>query len=256
MSNSNCFTNIHKSFPQNKVGKDYFIGDIHGEYNLIEALLKYVNFSVKDDRLFSVGDLCDRGKDSVACIELSKEKWFHPVIGNHELFVINYNENNAFANKLWKHNGGEWWFSLKKTTQDNIRNTIIENYHILVDVYTEYGLVGMTHANYPIPKWPIDIDELNEDNLKKIVWDRTLLTSKVRGIDLLISGHTPHNTPEFNGFHLNIDTGSGYKSSNAIHNPSLTMCNLQSTGIDFISASTNKIITTSLNTTNIINNDE
>jgi serine/threonine protein phosphatase 1 len=73
-----------KKLKNNTVGKDYFVGDIHGCYEqLMEALVK-IKFNPDVDRLISVGDLVDRGADSVKCLNLLKEPWFHAVSGNHE----------------------------------------------------------------------------------------------------------------------------------------------------------------------------
>jgi len=49
--------------PTNQAGKDYVIGDLHGCYELLERLLDAVGFDKSKDRLFSVGDLIDRGPD-------------------------------------------------------------------------------------------------------------------------------------------------------------------------------------------------
>ena len=48
-------------FTINKIGKDYVVGDIHGMFKALYKNLESMNFNFKTDRLFSVGDLCDRG---------------------------------------------------------------------------------------------------------------------------------------------------------------------------------------------------
>ena len=54
----------------NNNGYDYVIGDLHGCYALLEKLLKQVNFDSRGDRLFSVGDIVDRGESSFECLKL------------------------------------------------------------------------------------------------------------------------------------------------------------------------------------------
>lgn len=72
----------------NTVGRDYVVGDLHGCLNMLETLLSVVGFDTKVDRLFSVGDLVDRGPDSPGCLALLEKDWFYPVLGNHDAMLI------------------------------------------------------------------------------------------------------------------------------------------------------------------------
>lgn len=75
---------IVKRIEANFEGRDFVVGDLHGCYDHFMNLLDFVNFDESIDRVFSVGDLIDRGPDSFDCLGLLKEKWFYSVIGNHE----------------------------------------------------------------------------------------------------------------------------------------------------------------------------
>ena len=55
--------------PSNLLGNDYIVGDIHGCYDELQSLLKFVNFNKNVDRLFCVGDLVHRGPKSIAFIQ-------------------------------------------------------------------------------------------------------------------------------------------------------------------------------------------
>ena len=102
--------NYHRTFSVNKKGTDFFVGDIHGHYDLLIQTLKSIGFdNEKGDRLFSVGDIINRGPDSDKCIELLIQSWFFAVLGNHEdllLSIIN-NPDPEIINTLRKI-GGEW----------------------------------------------------------------------------------------------------------------------------------------------------
>ncbi len=74
----------------NNRGKDYVVGDLHGCFSLLERLLEAVDFDPNCDRLFSVGDLIDRGPDSLRCLELLAEPWFFAVQGNHEYMLLDF----------------------------------------------------------------------------------------------------------------------------------------------------------------------
>lgn len=73
-----------KVLPVNTQGRDFVVGDLHGCRALLDAELARQDFDVARDRLFSVGDLVDRGPDSEGCLDLLMEPWFHAVMGNHD----------------------------------------------------------------------------------------------------------------------------------------------------------------------------
>ena len=56
---------------RNAKGKDFIVGDIHGHYDLLMEGLERISFCKQNDRLFSVGDLIDRGPESLKCMSLN-----------------------------------------------------------------------------------------------------------------------------------------------------------------------------------------
>lgn len=81
-----------KKIPANVEGNDFIVGDIHGCYDELEKLLQHVNFNPSVDRLFSTGDLIDRGPRSSECLALLSKPWFFAVLGNHEDLLLNKEE--------------------------------------------------------------------------------------------------------------------------------------------------------------------
>lgn len=71
-------------FPANRQGRDFIVGDLHGCLPLLEDCLAAVAFDPERDRLFSVGDLVDRGPDSLGVLRLIEKPWFYYVLGNHD----------------------------------------------------------------------------------------------------------------------------------------------------------------------------
>ena len=53
-------------FAQNTVGRDFAVGDIHGCFTELQRGLEAIGFDPSTDRLFSVGDLVDRGSNAQA----------------------------------------------------------------------------------------------------------------------------------------------------------------------------------------------
>lgn len=75
-------------FPANILGRDFVVGDLHGCLEPLGRLMEAVHFHPGRDRLFSVGDLIDRGPFSMACLKMLRMPWFHAVRGNHEQRLI------------------------------------------------------------------------------------------------------------------------------------------------------------------------
>lgn len=79
-----------RKLPSNPHGNDYVVGDVHGCFDLLLRVLEAVNFDTGKDRLFAVGDLIDRGPQSLACLLLSASPWFYSVQGNHEAMLLHF----------------------------------------------------------------------------------------------------------------------------------------------------------------------
>ncbi len=224
--NSNI--SLHHHFEANKNGRDFFVGDIHGKYLSLISLLKKIDFKYDIDRLFSVGDVTDRGEDSYKCLMLTNEKWFYPVLGNHESFILNIDEENSFKRKVWNKNGGSWWWNLKEEEKINAKKLILDNYLVTLSVDTKKGKVGVLHAQYPFRSWPLEQEIIDKIILKKIIWGREDISEekskKIKGVDYLVFGHTPTVNPKMIYNKIYIDTGCGYEPSIEIPNPRLTIC--------------------------------
>lgn len=108
---------IYKEIPVNTLGRDFVVGDIHGCFDRLELLLSAVGFNKLTDRLFSVGDLVDRGPNSLEVLRLIKQPWFHAVMGNHEWMMLE-GLTNSFH--LWYQNGGNWFFELDEQEQNEV----------------------------------------------------------------------------------------------------------------------------------------
>ena len=99
--------NILKTFEPNEKGRDFVIGDLHGSLSVFENLLKNLNFNKAVDRMFSVGDLVDRGPNSLYTLRLLREPWFHAVLANHEQMMLEA-FRGGYMGQFWWQNGGTW----------------------------------------------------------------------------------------------------------------------------------------------------
>lgn len=227
---------LHTHFSQNKQGKDWFVGDIHGDFPLLIHALKSLHFDKYRDRVFSVGDLTDRGVDSFHCLNLAKEKWFFPVLGNHECFILERYDENPNTKATWMMNGGEWWLSLNHAEREAARETIASFYSLTISVEVDDLLIGVLHAEYPFKHWPPDPALIDKESRKTMLWGRDDIlrgTGKhIAGVDVVVSGHTPLNTPKMKRNKLFIDTGAGYSANNFIPEPRISLCEFRAGTIE------------------------
>ncbi len=99
-----------KTFQPNLIGKDYIVGDLHGSFEIFLSLLEGIKFDTEKDRMFSVGDLVDRGPQSLECLRLLREPWFFATLSNHEdMMGESFSDEDAAHN--WLRNGGTWGLS-------------------------------------------------------------------------------------------------------------------------------------------------
>lgn len=218
----------HRYYSENSLGRDFFVGDLHGKYLLLMQGLQKIAFDFNNDRLFSVGDLIDRGEASFHSLLLTQESWFIPVVGNHEQFLFEFEDTDIHKKIVWYQNGGEWWEYLHPEQRSLAKKMVQENFSLTLTVATLAGRVGVVHAQYPLAEWPIDESALNSATLYDLLWSREWIhngqTPQIAGVDFIVSGHTPLSEPLLQGKQLFIDTGCGHSMGTRSANPHLTIC--------------------------------
>jgi len=206
--------------PENFKGRDFVVGDLHGSYEELFVELDRHCFDLEVDRLISVGDLIDRGAYSYQCLQLTEEPWFFTVWGNHEALMFKGLKDGlgSEAFRLWMQNGGEWAL---KYNLDELRYLIEKKAKVMplaIELHVEGKAIGIAHAAVPSDDWGNFHNPLTPKQRDTVIWSRTDLLGAlegrepvaVRGVDYVIFGHTPLETPTRIGNRLYLDTGAGY----------------------------------------------
>src|SRR3989338_5446018 len=86
--------------------KTFVIGDIHGAYKALLQCFERSKFNYTKDRLIALGDVCDGYSQVRECIdELLKIKHLHYIIGNHDLWALDW-ATKGFNERVWLGQGG------------------------------------------------------------------------------------------------------------------------------------------------------
>lgn len=191
-----------RRFAQNKLGRDLIVGDIHGHFTRLQAALDAVGFDPARDRLFSVGDLVDRGPESDQALDWLARPWFAAVAGNHEDMAIRW-PNGHMDPGNYVANGGGWNVSNPPAVQREFSEAFAA-LPIAMELETSGGLVGIVHADCPFSNWSDFVTSLEDEALSKSMmerivdaaqWSRERITSLDDGIvdevRAVVVGHTP-----------------------------------------------------------------
>lgn len=173
-------------------GRLIAIGDIHGCHEEFAELLSLLELQ-PDDRLILLGDLVNRGPDSHRVIELAQTHRAIPLLGNHELRLLNYRRTrdlkylNEHDLKTFDQLGPDDWIYL-----ENMRLTYEEPALNLVLVH------GGFLPNQPWQRQPAEvvtriqvIDRDGQPRKRADAPDAPFWADLWNGPPYVIYGHTP-----------------------------------------------------------------
>lgn len=226
--------------PHNERGRDFIVGDLHGCRRDLEVLLLAAGFNpTKGDRLFSTGDLVDRGPDSLGCLKLLRQSWFYAVLGNHEQMLINaIDSGDDEAVALSVANGGGWALGmlLKRDPELQTYARVLKQLpHVLAvgpGTPQRYNIVHAALLRSPnglALYSDADIDaklaDADQYAIERLIWSRNLAEQAGQaalqrqgptwrqGLSITYCGHNPVPYPVVYESHCHIDTGAGYEGN-------------------------------------------
>lgn len=195
----------------NTLGRDFAVGDIHGSFSALQRALDRIGFVPGQDRLFSVGDLVDRGPESDQVLDWLDRPWFHAICGNHDFMVWRTALGDPFPDVNFLDHGGTWFKALAPAQQRQVGERLAA-LPLAMEVQTPQGLVGMVHADCPCDDW-LDMQNrpLSANAQDYCLWSRKRIqrgdTSPVRNVRAVIHGHTTLARMHTLGNVFFIDTG-------------------------------------------------
>lgn len=194
----------------------YVVGDIHGCYDELMGKLNSLDFDKKQDLLVSVGDLIDRGPESLKCLSLIEEPWFKCIQGNHELMAYTAITRKSTWFDFWYKHGGEWHRDLEDAKEaERLILDAIKLPHV-IEIERRGTKTVVCHADYPLDKY--DPEATDADDYDCLQWGRHRIekriplkqNAKIEGADLFIFGHTPQSEILKSHNQIFIDTGACY----------------------------------------------
>ena len=232
--------NLRPRFAANERGRDLVVGDIHGHFATLRRALDELEVG-KHDRVFSLGDLVDRGPDSFAAMDwitgFDPSTRFDLVLrGNHEQMMLEALRegpgggpwswgDNAWS--LWMMNGGSWRKPKESRHGAASWIEVLCALPFCATVETRDGAVGLVHACPVWPSWEalrgniVGSQPQCHATRTRALWSRVRHglvqgvlgesgsehVGPVSGVRCVVTGHTPVPEPTWHENVLGIDTG-------------------------------------------------
>lgn len=202
------------------------VGDIHGMYDKLIALMEIVKFDPEQDLLIFLGDYIDRGPQSLESLDyvMALNKQYPERViclkGNHESMCSNYymyeGHKHSFMSEgndlqmilVWLDNGGKDTFrQFKKLKKQALQKRL--RWMRTLPNHFQIGNYYFCHAGVE-PYIPLD-KQREED----LLWIRKWFIKMYHKEEIIVVGHTPVQyldyppVPQFLDNHIILcDTGS------------------------------------------------
>jgi len=233
------------------------ISDVHGDHDSLMALVNIM----PDAPFLSVGDMIDRGRDSLKVLRFFMQKGNKAVLGNHEHMCLDlYFDRRIYHPGIWLHSQNGGYQTLRSFAEDEVDSWAyiqrLENKTITMDRATSFarrhkemfpkdvmkwldrlpvffrrkGLFVSHAPRHPGWKWA-DLAKSKEEPMRisgappNLLWN--IGEPGYRKDTVQVNGHITTEEPVFFGekgspYSISIDTNRGYGSKlTGLHWPSL-----------------------------------
>ena len=208
-------------FGVNEEGRDLVVGDVHGCFRTLERALAALDFRPGQDRLFSVGDLVERGPHSEEAIEWIEQRFAGVTRGNHEQGALGWLADRISGSEVRPYG----WLRHIAPEAYPRRFIALDRLPLAITIETSHGAVGIVHAESPDPSWnratellergrEVGVTLLGLSGFRETVCHYR--SRPVEGLRALVHGHAPVRDVECTANRWNIDTGAGILSLNRL----------------------------------------
>ncbi len=205
----------------------YAISDLHGCFDKFIKMLKKINFG-KDDTLYILGDIVDRGNDGISILKyIRNKKNIIPLIGNHDyttrimLRNFGFHDNMKGSKELfvkytyWLSDGGAITYDeFQELTHAEKQNVLafLDSFQIYEEIAVNGRKFFLSHT---VP------EKKRFENFKELMWQEFIVgepdyEKQYCDDKYIVTGHTPTGfiDPKYKGKiykknnHIAIDCGA------------------------------------------------
>jgi serine/threonine protein phosphatase 1 len=197
---------------------NFVIGDIHGEYTKLKALVTNILFIDIDPTLIFIGDYTNKGENPSATLkyltELNTNKKCIFLRGNHEYYW------EALTSDLEKHTDVLMKYGAQNTIESidkqlsltDIQKILFKEFNSVLGQLRNFYVTEnyiITHSGIPPMYYQTEIENIPAD---KFLFNRYDFISleKLYFDKKVIFGHTGFYSPYYDGFKICIDTAACY----------------------------------------------
>lgn len=216
------------------------VGDLHGVYTQLKIAMHRLRFDPSKDRLFCVGDLIDRGPNSLEVVRLLDMPYIYSVLGNHEDTLLQLNswkivdKFDLEKHRFVERGGLQWWNHTPRQDKVEILNRIAR-LPLVIEVETIRSNIGLLHAEVPIGmswgEFTKRIQAGDADVVQSALWGRERagkgICHVIPGIYRVFAGHTTQSggVSRYGNFYI-VDTGAVYSVTTKEKGTCLSVMNL------------------------------
>ena len=201
---------------ENDFSRIIAVGDIHGQFDMMQELMGKIDPSSKDLFVF-IGDYIDRGRKSKDVINylLDFKKKYNAVFlrGNHEDMLLDRLglDEEAINGAIYERNGGIFTalsYGGVNSKVDDLALLIPEKH---LDFIQKTEMFFETEHYYFVHGGVMPGVPFNEQKREVLLWIRRQFIDYPTGLDkIVVFGHTPQRRVLITNDKIGIDTGAGY----------------------------------------------
>jgi serine/threonine protein phosphatase 1 len=193
----------------------FVIGDVHGEFEKLTALIANILKLDKNPELIFIGDYIDKGEKSLETLillkEIDKNYPCRYILGNHEFYWLNLIQPEYNSEHYLSKFGGIKTLDSFNSNFINTRETLIKEFDFIfnhLENYIQIDTYLICHCGY-LPNNKL-MENMTSRDWMEINRYQFLNLDNSNNSNTVIFGHTAFYYPYNNNNKIGIDTGACY----------------------------------------------